>query len=91
VESFVGSGGTNWDPSGLLQTPFDISPDDYQALDARCSPLLTPSSCHDPLFLTVECINAELAVVYPGGIPDEFTDELFDNPDAIGEVCLING
>lgn len=39
----------------------------------------------------VECIKDELAVVYPDGIPDEYTDELAANLDAIGETCLING
>ena len=42
VESFVDSGGTNWDPFDLLQPPFDISLEDYQALDARCNPPLIP-------------------------------------------------
>jgi hypothetical protein len=42
VESFVDSGGTNWDPFDLLQPPFDISLEDYQALDARCNPPLAP-------------------------------------------------
>lgn len=42
VESFVDSGGTNWDPFDLLQPPFDISLADYQALDARCNPPLAP-------------------------------------------------
>lgn len=42
VESFVDCGGTNWDPFDLLQPPFDISLEDYQALDARCNPPLAP-------------------------------------------------
>ncbi len=40
VESFVDNGGANWDPFDLLQPPFDISLEHYQALDARCKPAL---------------------------------------------------
>ena len=42
VESFVDNGGANWDPFDLLQPPFDISLEHYQALDARCNPPLAP-------------------------------------------------